>query len=104
MKNKALLPWVLITSLITACIEIDLSVPGFPAMADYFMADVTDIQWTLNINFIGFCVACLIFGPLSDSYGRRKTIIFGFLMFSIGGFGCVLTDSLPLFYCFRFIV
>ena len=48
------LPFLFVISLLTCCIEIDISVPSFPDISDYF--DISDglTQMTIAVNFLGF--------------------------------------------------
>ncbi len=103
MKNLALLPFLLCLVLLISSIETDISVPGFPDMVRYFGATEAQIQLTMSINFLGFCFACLILGPLSDSYGRRPVMLLGMVIFLIAAIGTTTATSLPLLIVWRFI-
>jgi len=98
-----LLPFSLILSLIICSIEIDISVPSFPDMAKYFAVSKGQIQLTIVFNFLGFCCASLLYGPLSDRYGRRPLMLLGNTFLLIGSLGCFLSSSLPSLLWARFI-
>ncbi len=98
-----LLLFLLILSLIAQFIEIDISVPSFPDIVGYFHVSDTVIQLTIAYNFLGFCIGCLLFGPLSESYGRRKIMIIGNALLLIGAVGCVVAQSIFWLLVFRFI-
>ncbi len=95
------LPLTLILIIIPSFVEVDISLPGFPQMENYFHSSVADIQWTLGINFLGLCLFTLVYGPLSDVFGRRKIILFGCCLFFMGSMGCALSTSLNSLYIFR---
>jgi len=97
------LPIILILSLIGVCIEVDISAPSFPDMARYFGTSEEMIQWTLSLNFLGFCLSSLLWGPLSESFGRRPMLIFGNTIFVLGGLGCALGPSIEAIIACRFI-
>ena len=101
-KSLALLPFLLCLVLLISSIETDISVPGFPDMMRYFDATEAQIQLTMSINFLGFCLACLILGPLSDSYGRRPVMLLGMVVFLLAAIGTVTTTNLPLLVIWRF--
>lgn len=82
--------------------ETDVSVPGFPAMAEYFNTTVASIQSTLSLNLLGFCISAIFFGPLADCYGRKKVMLSGFAIFAFCSLGCVLTNDLTTLLIFRF--
>ncbi len=88
---------------IMICAESDMYVPAFPQMIDYFGISENKIQLVLSINFAGLCIAGLIAGPISDSYGRRATLIIGLLIFIIGSIGCVYTDNFAMLLFWRLL-
>lgn len=94
---------IIVCSIITFCLEIDLAAPSFPAMASYFGVDDGMIQYTIAINFIGFCVASLFYGALSDTYGRRPIMVIGSLILMVGGVGCVFAPTIEWMLLFRLI-
>ena len=94
---------LLILSIIACCIEVDISVPSFPGMAHYFNVDEGMIQMTIAYNFLGFCLGALVYGPLSDSFGRRPVMVWGNAILLIGAVGCVMAPSIPFLLMTRFI-
>ena len=78
---------------ITLCAEADMYVPAFPQMISAFGVAESQISLILSVNFAGLCVAGLVAGPLSDSYGRRKILLGGLLLFMISSLGCVATNN-----------
>lgn len=100
--NIRYVPLVLLFSLVASSIEMDISVPGFPGMAEFFATSEANIQSTLSMNFLGFCIASLFFGPLADSFGRKKLMVAGFLLFGLCSTGCAITDNLSNLLAYRF--
>lgn len=94
---------LLVLSLVACCIEVDISVPGFPDMARYFAVSEGEIQLTVAVNFAGFCLAALVYGPLSEAYGRRPLMVIGNLIMVLGAVGCVFAPDLPLLLLARFV-
>ncbi|MCY3980264.1 MAG: MFS transporter [Alphaproteobacteria bacterium] len=58
-------------------LSIDMYLPSLPAIGREFDASAGDVQLTLSAFFIGFGVGQLLYGPLSDRYGRRPMLLFG---------------------------
>lgn len=87
----------------TVCMETDIYVPAFPDMKLFFATSSDTIQWVLSINFIGICCGSLLFGPLSDSYGRKRTLQFGSLLFALASWSCIFFDNFNSFLLSRFI-
>lgn len=102
MRKLALLPYILCLTLLAACVETDISVPGFPEMVRYFSATEAQVQMTMAINFLAFCIAGLFYGPLSDTFGRRKTMIYGNIIFLIGAIGTSMASSIETLIAWRF--
>lgn len=98
-----IVPFLLLLSLLAGCIEIDMSIPSFPDIAKEFNAEIGLIQLTIALNFVGFVVGALIYGPLSESYGRRKVILFGSMMMLLGAIGCVFSTSIEFLLFSRLI-
>jgi len=77
----------LMMSLMALCIDIML-----PALAqignDLNVAEANDTQLIISILFLGFALGMVIYGPLSDSYGRKPAIYLGF---AIAIVGCVIS-------------
>lgn len=103
MKLGKYFPFLLIFSAVSAAIEIELSLPSFPDIARAFSVSEKLIEGTISLNFLGFCVAALFYGPLSDRIGRRPTLLIGTVLFLIGSFCCSLAPSIEMILVSRFI-
>lgn len=88
---------------IALCAEADIYVPAFPQMVNYFRVAENQIQLILSINFTGLCIAGLVVGPLSDSFGRRIVLLGGLLLFVISSLGCVYTSEFHTMLFWRLI-
>lgn len=75
---------LIITIFIGACIETDIFLPALPDMIHYFSTSEQAIQKLLTWNFIGICLSGPIYGPLSDSYGRKKLLMVALSLFLVG--------------------
>ena len=62
-----------------------------------------EVQLTITIYLMAICVSQMFWGPLSDIIGRRKVLIFGAALFSMGGFLASLNVSFEIFIFFRFL-
>ena len=56
----------------------------------------TDNQLLITMIFLGLGFGQLIFGPLSDSFGRKPMVYFGFIVFVIASFICVSATSIEM--------
>lgn len=103
MKFGKYFPFLLIFSAVSAAMEIELSLPSFPDIARAFNVSEDAIESTISLNFLGFCISALFYGPLSDRFGRRPVLLFGTLLFLLGSIGCALSSSIEMILLSRFI-
>ncbi|MCW8444536.1 multidrug effflux MFS transporter [Fluoribacter gormanii] len=94
---------LIIISLLGCCMEIDISLPSFPSIMTFFGSTEAQVQSTLSLNFLAFCLSGLLYGPLSEAIGRRGLMIFGASCFLIGAVGCVFSFSIYQLMFWRFI-
>lgn len=55
------------------------------------------------MNFLGFCIAALFYGPLSDRFGRRPVLILGTVLFLLGSISCSFAPTIEMILVSRFI-
>lgn len=103
MKFGKYFPFLLIFSAVSAAIEIELSLPSFPDIARAFSVSEEVIEGTISLNFLGFCIAALFYGPLSDRFGRRPILLSGTVLFLLGSLSCSLAPSIEMILLSRFI-
>jgi len=58
---------------------------------------------TLTSFMIGFSVGMLLYGPLSDAYGRRPVLLGGVILYVIASLACALAFSIGELVAVRFI-
>ncbi len=87
---------ILMAALIAmAALSIDAMLPALSFMADDLsLSDSNDRQLIVTTIFIGLAIGQFIYGPISDSIGRKPVIIFGLLVFLLGTVVCVYADTL----------
>ncbi len=86
----------LMASLISmVALSIDVMLPALRQMGEELnAANPNDPQLIIGLFFLGMAVAQLVYGPLSDSFGRRPMIFLGFAIYLIGSAVCLVSDSL----------
>jgi DHA1 family bicyclomycin/chloramphenicol resistance-like MFS transporter len=94
---------LLLTTLVAlGPLSTDLYLPALPGMTAEFATDVARVQLTLSVFLIGFAVAQLFYGPLSDRYGRRPAMLFGLLLYLASSLACMLAPSIDALIAARF--
>jgi DHA1 family bicyclomycin/chloramphenicol resistance-like MFS transporter len=91
--KKTGLTFVLILSALMAVTSLstDIYLPAMPVMAKDLQGDA---ELTITGFLIGFCIAQLIWGPISDRVGRRLPLFIGLGLFVIGSIGCALSTDI----------
>jgi len=75
-------------------LSIDALLPALPQIgASLGVSDPNQNQLLVTMIFLGLGFGQLIFGPLSDSFGRKPIVYAGFIVFIIASVICVTTDS-----------
>lgn len=99
------LPLIIFLGMITAfdAMAIDIYLPAFPRLAEYFGVASAQIQGTLAIFLIGLAVGQAMFGPLLDRYGRRVPLLIGIGLFTAGSAIVASAPDLSLFMVGRFV-
>ncbi len=75
-------------------ISTDMYLPVLPAMGDHFGVPVAQVQFTLSGLLLAFGVSQLLWGPLSDRFGRRPVLLAGLGLYVLAAGACVFAPSL----------
>ncbi|HEY9202623.1 MAG TPA: multidrug effflux MFS transporter [Gammaproteobacteria bacterium] len=73
--------------------SIDTYLPSFPAIAQGLGVGLPALAQTLSIYLVAFAAATLVWGPLSDRFGRRPTLLVSLSLFIVASIGCALAES-----------
>lgn len=82
---------------------IDIYLPSLPSMVRDLATTRNLVQQTLSVFLIGFAVAQLVYGPISDRFGRRKVLLVGLLIFIVGAIGATFAHSIKFLIIMRLI-
>lgn len=93
-SQKTPLGFLLILSFLMAftSLSTDIYLPAMPVMSQQLAGNA---ELTITGFLIGFAIAQLIWGPISDRIGRKIPLFIGLLLFIIGSVGCALAESMP---------
>ena len=95
--------WLIAGCLMLQPLSTDLYLASLPHLASDFGVTPAAVQQTLSLFVIGFGVAQLISGPLSDRFGRRPVLLAGLLIYMVASLACALAPSLNLLIVARFV-
>ncbi|WP_300795762.1 multidrug effflux MFS transporter [Helicobacter sp. UBA3407] len=86
-----------------APLSTDMYLPALGEVQRSFATTPFYTQLSLAIFFIAFAFGQLIYGPLSDVYGRKKPLYIGIALFIVASFACISFDSVDSFIFWRFL-
>jgi len=72
-------------------LSTDIYLPAMPVMATDLHGNV---ELTITGFLVGFAIAQLIWGPISDHFGRKIPLFIGMVLFVIGSAGCALSSNI----------
>jgi MFS transporter, DHA1 family, multidrug resistance protein len=84
-------------------VTTDLYLPALPAIAEGFGASMAQAQYTLSALLLAFGVSQLIWGPLSDRFGRKPVLTTGLSMYALAAVGAAWADSIQLLIIWRIL-
>ena len=83
-------------------LSIDTILPALSIIKSQYNVNPRHIHWTITIVFLGLSVGQLVFGPISDSIGRKKTSLLGLGIFGLGNIISISANDYGLFLISRF--
>jgi MFS transporter, DHA1 family, multidrug resistance protein len=78
-------------------------VPSIPAIAGTFATSIARVQLTFVAYLLAFAASMLVLGPLSDRYGRRRTIICGLGLTIISSIACAASPTIDFLIAARVV-
>ncbi|WP_245815151.1 multidrug effflux MFS transporter [Shimia gijangensis] len=90
---------ILLTAI--SILTLNMFLPSLAHMADDFGVDYALVNLTVAGYLAVTSVLQLIFGPLSDRYGRRPVLLVGLVLFCLASLGCLLAQDFWWFLTFR---
>ncbi len=83
--------------------SIDTILPSISYLKKDFNFLPQNSHWIITSVFLGIAIGQLVFGPVSDNIGRKKTAIIGLIIFSIGCILSIISKDYVLFLITRFL-
>jgi DHA1 family bicyclomycin/chloramphenicol resistance-like MFS transporter len=95
--------WLLSLLLGLQPITTDLYLPALPALTSGFGAPMAQAQLTLSALLLAFGVSQLVWGPLSDRFGRKPILLIGLSAYVLAAIGSTLTPSMTALIVWRVV-
>ena len=101
--KKTSLVLLLMTMTLLGVFPLDVVLPSFPALSDYFRTSASDIALSVSLFAIGLGLSVVMVGPLSDLWGRKTLLLTGIGISIVGAAGCLVSTEYSWFLVFRVI-
>lgn len=98
--------FIFLVALLNAMVamSIDTMLPAIGSIAEELGAsDPNSRQYIITTFFAGLTLGTMIYGPWSDSMGRKPTIVVGLVFYAIGSLICLFAASFPMILVGRFV-
>jgi DHA1 family bicyclomycin/chloramphenicol resistance-like MFS transporter len=77
-----------------AFVSIGIYTPSMPAIEMYFAASSAEVQLTFSAYIIAFAVGQLLYGPVSDRFGRKPALYLGLVIYILGSVVCLAAPNI----------
>lgn len=84
-------------------IATDIYLPSLPTVVDDLETTAVAVQWTITGTLMGGAVGQLIWGPLTDRYGRKKPLLIGLALHVLTSLLCVFAADIELLIGLRIL-
>jgi len=87
---------IVATCMAMAALSIDLMLPAFPEMREAFGLDPgsTEVSLVITALFLGLAAGQLVYGPLSDRYGRKPLLYVGLAIYAVSAAAAAVMPTL----------
>ncbi|WLI78940.1 purine nucleoside transporter PunC [Kosakonia sp. H02] len=100
--GKGFLVWLAGLSVL-GFLATDMYLPAFSAIQQDLHTSSAVVSATLSLFLAGFAVAQLVWGPLSDRYGRKPILLGGLTIFALGCAGTLWVRDATWLLVLRFV-
>jgi DHA1 family bicyclomycin/chloramphenicol resistance-like MFS transporter len=91
-------PWRLLALLIAmsgvGSMSLNILAPAIPGLVAKFATDAGSVQLTISLYIMGLAVAQLVFGPLSDRFGRRPVVLAGLGLATLASTAAIFVSTI----------
>lgn len=84
-------------------LSIDIYLPAIPIIMRQFSTSYGKVQLSIGLFLLGFGLSQLIYGPMSDKFGRRPVLIVGLGIYFFSTVLCILAPTIDILIFARFI-
>jgi DHA1 family bicyclomycin/chloramphenicol resistance-like MFS transporter len=82
-------------------LSTDMYLPSLPDIADRLGASSAQVQLTISFYLIGFAIGQILYGPVSDRYGRKAVLLGALGVYCLASIACTFSTSVEMLYVGR---
>lgn len=86
---------------VNALMGTDIMLPSLPAMMHSLSLSTPQAQSLISVYLIGISLMHLVYGPISDSFGRKPILVTSLLIFMLSSFAAGFSESYSALFCAR---
>ncbi|SFK26355.1 MFS transporter, DHA1 family, bicyclomycin/chloramphenicol resistance protein [Falsiroseomonas stagni DSM 19981] len=86
--------WLLVAMIAIGPFTMQVLVPSLPSMGRDFGASTAAVQLTVTLYLLSVGVGQLIYGPLSDRFGRRPLLMGGLALYAVASLGAAMAGGI----------
>jgi DHA1 family bicyclomycin/chloramphenicol resistance-like MFS transporter len=95
--------WLLTLLSFSGTVGMYIFLPALPYAARALSASASEVQLTISLYLIGMAAGQLVYGPLSDRFGRRPVLLGGLALYTLAGVATVLAPGAELLNAARLV-
>ncbi|MEV5710725.1 Bcr/CflA family multidrug efflux MFS transporter [Actinoallomurus sp. NPDC052274] len=84
-------------------LSIDMYLPALPKLTRDLSAGASLVQLTLTACLVGLAVGQVVAGPVSDTWGRRRPLLVGVVLYTVASLLCAVAPSVPTLIALRLV-
>lgn len=85
--------WLLVLITLSGTLAMHMFVPALPDAGADLGASSSAMQMTISLYILGLAFGQLVYGPLSDGFGRRPLLLAGLSIYVLAGIAAALAQS-----------
>lgn len=83
--------------------SMQILLPAIPVIRDSFAVSNEVAQLTLSLSMLAIALGTLVYGPMSDKYGRKPVMLAGLIVTLFGSLLCYFSHSIEMLILSRFV-